>query len=57
MPIVDRYGRPMTRPERAALGFVERTLPEREQEVLNGITTRPGPPPESDHDPMRYECR
>ena len=37
MSIVDRFGNPLSERHRKALGFMERTLPEREQETVNGV--------------------
>jgi len=35
--IVDRFGNPATAAERRALGFTERSLPDAEQETMNGV--------------------
>ena len=55
MSVLDRWGKPVEQPkERKAIGFLERTLPHKEDlEVLTGLQRDSQLPLTPDHDPVQ----
>jgi hypothetical protein len=57
MPLLDRWGKPMEQAkERPAIGFLDRTLPHREDfDVITGIQAKGELPLTNDNDPAKQK--